>query len=625
MINETILYLVHTGFGGTRLEKFEQELHGSDGIWDPELRVGKPLRKIFSKVVQYDYGKKYAELGVLRTNSELIQVVHSERPKYLLWPSMMYEIQELTFQAVRREGSFVIGWFFDDECRFDDYSRWWIPYLDYVLTCDQESVKKYQELGATAVHTLVTSDPDVFQRLNEQKIYEVSFVGSRFVADRENLVDRLVASGVQVHTFGKGWSNGYISNNEMIDVYNASKINLCFTKSYGTSTRPQFKNKIFDICMCGGFLLCEYIPGIEEYFEIDKEIVCFKNIEEGINKIQYYLSRETEREKIAEAGWTRAQRDYSQSKWLSKVFETIEKDTQSKDQRIIHNSVQLDMPQHIRRLPAAYHLHWAEVLIREGYDRSRCQEEIDLVLFYDPDNVRAKILDAIIRMPLFIRLRLARLLRIERFMIYRLKSFFRKYGPFIIGQRYYGKWFFEAAYEDNVKSHSPIAEIIAEKIKPSKVLDFGCGDGTLLHELKKRGVTGIGYEYSKYGTKLCHAKNVDVIKFDFSKKQFPSFENNVDMVISIEVAEHLPEKIADYYCEVLSKCSDAKVLFFSAAVVGQTGEGHLNEQPLAYWKEKFVQNGWRKNEALTEEISEIMKNKGVSCYYWENLQIFQRS
>lgn len=243
----------------------------------------------------------------------------------------------------------------------------------------------------------------------------------------------------------------------------------------------------------------------------------------------------------------------------------------------------------------------------------------------EPNNVRAKLLDAIIRMPSFIRLRLARLLRIERFMIYRLKSFFRKYGPFIIGQRYYGKWFFKAAYEDNLKSHSPIAEIIAGKIKPSKVLDFGCGDGTLLHELKKRGVAGIGYEYSKYGIKLCHAKNVDVIKFDFSKKQFPSFENDVDMVISIEVAEHLPERIADFYCEVLSKCSDAKVLFFSAAVVGQTGEGHLNEQSLAYWKEKFVQNGWRKNEALTQEISEIMNNKGVSWYYCENLQIFQRS
>ena len=408
MINETILHLPPTDFGGTRLEKFEQELYGSDGIWNPEFRYSKSLRKIFSKVIQYDYAKKQVELGILRSNSELIQVVRSEHPKYLFWPSMSYEIQETTFQTIRREGSFVIGWFFDDECRFDEYSRWWIPYLDYILTVDKHSVKKYQELGATAMHLLVIPNPEVCRRLEIEKRYNVSFVGAKIV-DRGSIVDQLKAKGVQVQTFGRGWSKGPVSLHELVNIYNASKINLCFVKSYGVTTRPQMKSKIFDICMCGGFLLCEYIPGIEDYFEIDKEIVCFRDIDEAMDKIRYYLSHETERQAIAQAGWEKSKREHNQTAQLLKIFEEIESDTRSGKQRIIGKPGHLDMLQQIRRLPSLYHLRWARVLMREGFAQKRWQEELDLALFYNPRNIEVHLLTLIGHLPAFIRPALIRL------------------------------------------------------------------------------------------------------------------------------------------------------------------------------------------------------------------------
>ena len=406
MIGETILYLPHTGCGDSPLKKYERELL-ANADWDPDMCVGEPLKKVFSKVLRYDFGKRYAESGVSRINNEIIDLVRAERPKYVMWPTMSYEILESTFQTIRKEGAFVIGWFFDDVCRFDDYSRWWVPYLDYVLTNDKESVRKYQELGATATHlSSGTSNPEVFKRLEVQKRYDVSFVGSK-IADRESLVNELRANDIQVQTFGRGWSSGYVSFDEMVNIYNATKISLCFVKSY--CTRPQMKNKIFDICMCGGFLLCEYIPVIEEFFEVDKEIVCFRDIEEATAKIRYYLNHEAEREAIAQAGWERVQRDHDQVIVLLRIFEEIEKDTRSGKRRVIDHPGQLDMPWHIRRLPSSYHLRWAKVLMMEGYDKYRWQEELDLALFYDPENKGARRLSMIGRFPAFVRPGLIRL------------------------------------------------------------------------------------------------------------------------------------------------------------------------------------------------------------------------
>jgi hypothetical protein len=199
------------------------------------------------------------------------------------------------------------------------------------------------------------------------------------------------------------------------------------------------------------------------------------------------------------------------------------------------------------------------------------------------------------------------------------------YGPRILGQKFYGKWFFDAIDSSNIISHPVIANVIFEFFKPSSVLEFGCGDCMLLHELSKRGVRVRGYEYSDYGRMLCKRKGIEAERYDFTNKTLPPYISTVDVVISLEVAEHIEKKYADFYCECLSKSNDAKILFFSAAHVGQTGEGHLNEQPPEYWEGKFKKFGWIKDNRITSKISVHLKEKRVAWYYWQNLQIFMRT
>jgi len=66
----------------------------------------------------------------------------------------------------------------------------------------------------------------------------------------------------------------------------------------------------FDICICGGFQLSEYVPMIEKYFNIGRELVVFSSLEELLSLIHYYLLRENERKEIAKAGYERTKREH---------------------------------------------------------------------------------------------------------------------------------------------------------------------------------------------------------------------------------------------------------------------------------------------------------------------------
>lgn len=70
-------------------------------------------------------------------------------------------------------------------------------------------------------------------------------------------------------------------------------------------------------------------------------------------------------------------------------------------------------------------------------------------------------------------------------------------------------------------------QLIAKWIpRGSKVLDLGCGDGSLLELLAKKGVTGEGMEISKSGVKVCLSKGIKVTlgrideRLPFKNKQF---------------------------------------------------------------------------------------------------------
>lgn len=90
-----------------------------------------------------------------------------------------------------------------------------------------------------------------------------------------------------------------------------------------------------------------------------------------------------------------------------------------------------------------------------------------------------------------------------------------------------------------------------------------------------------------------------------------------DLVQTLEVAEHLPETSASDFVDTLTRHGD--IVLFSAAVKGQGGEHHVNEQPVEYWRKKFAERGYACFDFLRPQIQ---NNADVKPWYRYNIVLF---
>lgn len=103
-------------------------------------------------------------------------------------------------------------------------------------------------------------------------------------------------------------------------VYAGSKINLNISLKGIEGGTPQ---RIMDILGAGGFVLSSYCAETAELFEEDKEIVMFRTPEEMMEKIDYYLHHDMEREMIARAGYEKVMRCYTYEKKLRELLDWV--------------------------------------------------------------------------------------------------------------------------------------------------------------------------------------------------------------------------------------------------------------------------------------------------------------
>ena len=132
---------------------------------------------------------------------------------------------------------------------------------------------------------------------------------------------------------------------------------------------------------------------------------------------------------------------------------------------------------------------------------------------------------------------------------------------------------------------------------------------------------------------MCRDRGIEVDKFDIAH-DVKKVSDKYDVAISMEVAEHLPEKCADGFVGLLSVLpqDEAHRVLLSNAVVftvahpGQGGDSHSNEQPASYWVAKFVNRCFRHNQVLTEKWkSEWSASGEFESWYYQNLMIFTKT
>ena len=105
---------------------------------------------------------------------------------------------------------------------------------------------------------------------------------------------------------------------EMPKVFRRSDININVTLR---SIRSGIPLRILDVIAAGGFLLTNVQPELELFFKEGESIATFQNLEEMEEKIDYYLSHDSERKKIIENAYKIVESQFDYKIRLPQIFE----------------------------------------------------------------------------------------------------------------------------------------------------------------------------------------------------------------------------------------------------------------------------------------------------------------
>ncbi len=179
--------------------------------------------------------------------------------------------------------------------------------------------------------------------------------------------------------------------------------------------------------------------------------------------------------------------------------------------------------------------------------------------------------------------------------------------------------------EDFYKNRPRKTTFAAERVVPlvldilpetRTAADFGCGVGVWLDMLRRNGVgdiQGIDGPWVNRDMLLIPKEC-----FTYAELNQPyTLDRRVDLVISLETAEHLfPENAATF---VKTLCAASDYVLFSAAVPGQEGQNHFNEQWPEYWQALFEQEGYRVVDCIR---GQIWHEEKIPYWYRQNILLY---
>ncbi len=169
----------------------------------------------------------------------------------------------------------------------------------------------------------------------------------------------------------------------------------------------------------------------------------------------------------------------------------------------------------------------------------------------------------------------------------------------------------ETAFDSQWHWENPFADVapfryLAEKYSPQSILDVGCGIGAYLTLFKNLGVRHVfGADgIPKSATML---SDTEYQKVDLTQPL--SLGRKFDIVMCLEVAEHLPPDASSTILETL-RAHAGGLIVFSAAEPGQPGHGHINNLPIEQWLRQWETLGW------LPSLQETFAMRALSTLSW---------
>jgi len=180
----------------------------------------------------------------------------------------------------------------------------------------------------------------------------------------------------------------------------------------------------------------------------------------------------------------------------------------------------------------------------------------------------------------------------------------------------YDDAFFDQIDRDGLASARVIVPLVQKLVDCDSVVDVGCGRGAWLRVFLEHGASRVvGYDGAYVDQSQLLIPRSSFRAADLSKPI--NVTERFDLAVCLEVAEHLPRAAAGNLVQTLTTAAPA--VLFSAALPGQGGANHINEQWPLFWQTLFAKYHYRRLDPIRWSV---WRNPSVASWYKQNVYLF---
>jgi len=246
------------------------------------------------------------------------------------------QVTRSTVDEISAIGAVTCNYCLDDKLGFygrRNGRRWSGPAeiaagFDLNLTSSIESIAKYESVGALAMFWPEGANPEHYRPLPMEFQRDVSFVGACY-GYRPMLLEHIKKAGVEVAGFGPGWPSGVVTDEQMVEIYASSRINLGFG-GIGYSVRSQcLKGRDFEVPMSGALYLTSANQELDLVWKVDDEIFTYVSAADCVRKIKFLLANPGVCEQVRKNARTRGLREHTWAERFRAILAVLDRASES--------------------------------------------------------------------------------------------------------------------------------------------------------------------------------------------------------------------------------------------------------------------------------------------------------
>ncbi|HEX9878828.1 MAG TPA: glycosyltransferase [Candidatus Binatia bacterium] len=244
----------------------------------------------------------------------------------------MESVRGRILQRLKSHAGLVVGQIASPLPKGEDFTTY-----DLILSSLPNLVDHFRTLGVAAELHRFGFEPRVLDVVQEpERKIPVSFVGglSRHHLTRGRLLEAVAGSSdIKVWGYGaedlpadsmvKSRYQGVAWGEAMYGILSESKLTL----NQHIDLAGNFANnmRMFEATGAGALLITDWKVNLEEMFEPGKEVLAYRNPQECVELIQYYLRHDDERAALARAGQERTLREHTYQRRMEELTDIVER------------------------------------------------------------------------------------------------------------------------------------------------------------------------------------------------------------------------------------------------------------------------------------------------------------